>query len=86
MSLASQADQRQARCVSCLPTLCLFCIGRNDHRSGQADKQTSVARAILSALDYIPTVLILSQDAFYSYHSPEELELAFKNDLDLGVF
>ena len=80
MSLASQADQRQARCVSCLP------IGRNDLRSGQANAQTSVARAILSALDYIPTVLILSQDAFYNYHSPEELELAFKNDLDLGVF
>lgn len=47
--------------------------------------QTSVARAILSALNYIPTVLILSQDSFYNAHSPEEVELAFKNDLDLGA-
>jgi hypothetical protein len=51
---------------------------------GSASGKTSVARAILSALGYIPTVLILSQDAFYRAHSPEELELAFKSDLDLG--
>lgn len=46
--------------------------------------QTSVARAILSALDHIPTVLILSQDAFYRKHTPEEIKLAFASDLDLG--
>lgn len=46
--------------------------------------QTSVARAILSALDHIPTVLILSQDAFYRKHNEEEIKLAFQNDLDLG--
>lgn len=46
--------------------------------------QTSVARSILSALNNIPTVLILSQDSFYQQHSPEEIEMAFKNDLDLG--
>jgi len=51
---------------------------------GSASGKTSVARAILSALGYIPTVLILSQDAFYRAHTPEELELAFKSDLDLG--
>ncbi|KAE8541822.1 uridine kinase [Cryptococcus gattii VGV] len=50
---------------------------------GSASGKTSVARAILSALNYIPTVLILSQDSFYNAHSPEEVELAFKNDLDL---
>jgi hypothetical protein len=50
-----------------------------------ANNQTSVARAILSALDYIPTVLILSQDAFYRKHTQEEIDLAFKSDLDLGT-
>ena len=43
-----------------------------------------MARSILSALNYIPTVLILSQDAFYNEHTPEELELAFRNELDVG--
>ena len=51
---------------------------------GSASGKTSVARAILSSLGYIPTVLILSQDAFYKFHSPEELEMAFRSDLDLG--
>nr|XP_019044985.1 uridine kinase [Kwoniella bestiolae CBS 10118]OCF23915.1 uridine kinase [Kwoniella bestiolae CBS 10118] len=50
---------------------------------GSASGKTSVARAILSALNYVPTVLILSQDAFYCAHTPEEVELAFNNDLDL---
>jgi uridine kinase len=49
-----------------------------------ADEQTSVARAILQQLDHIPTVLILSQDSFYRRHTPEEIKLAFDNDLDLG--
>jgi Ni2+-binding GTPase involved in maturation of urease and hydrogenase len=51
---------------------------------GSASGKTSVARAILSALGYIPTVLILSQDAFYRAHTPEEVEKAFNNDLDVG--
>jgi uridine kinase len=46
--------------------------------------QTSVAQAIIKALNHIPTVLILSQDSFYRAHTPEEVELAFNNDLDLG--
>lgn len=29
-------------------------------------------------------MLILSQDAFYKYHTPEEIEQAFNNDLDFG--
>jgi hypothetical protein len=35
-------------------------------------------------LDHIPTVLILSQDAFYRWHNDEEIKRAFSNDLDLG--
>lgn len=58
----------------------------NDVAGGSASGKTSVARAILSALGYIPTVLILSQDAFYRAHTPEEIELAFANDLDLGSY
>ncbi|WWD19289.1 uridine kinase [Kwoniella shandongensis] len=50
---------------------------------GSASGKTSVARAILSALNYVPTVLILSQDSFYNAHTDEEIELAFNNDLDL---
>ncbi|ORY29672.1 uridine kinase family-domain-containing protein [Naematelia encephala] len=50
---------------------------------GSASGKTYVARAILSALDYIPTVLILSQDSFYKKHTPEEIVSAFDNDLDL---
>lgn len=52
---------------------------------GSASGKTSVARAILSALGYIPTVLILSQDAFYRAHSEEEIKIAFENNLDLGA-
>ncbi|RSH85620.1 Uridine kinase [Saitozyma podzolica] len=50
---------------------------------GSASGKTSVARAILSALNNIPTVLILSQDSFYRHHTPEEIQQAFNNDLDL---
>jgi uridine kinase len=53
---------------------------------GSASGKTSVARAILSALGYIPTVLILSQDAFYRAHNEEEIRLAFESNLDLGEF
>ena len=45
-----------------------------------------MARAILQQLDHIPTVLILSQDSFYRRHTPEEIKLAFDNDLDLGKY
>lgn len=44
-----------------------------------------MARAILAALNYVPTVLILSQDSFYREHTPEELEAAFKNEYDFGA-
>ncbi|WVN86166.1 uridine kinase [Cryptococcus depauperatus CBS 7841] len=50
---------------------------------GSASGKTSVARAILSALDWIPTVLILSQDSFYKAHTEEEIKLAFQNNFDL---
>ena len=46
--------------------------------------QTSVAQAICSALNNIPSVLILSQDAFYNKHSPEEVARAFNSDFDFG--
>nr|XP_018261748.1 uridine kinase [Kwoniella dejecticola CBS 10117]OBR83906.1 uridine kinase [Kwoniella dejecticola CBS 10117] len=49
---------------------------------GSASGKTSVARAILSALNYVPTVLILSQDSFYCAHTPEQVETAFNNDFD----
>lgn len=44
--------------------------------------QTSVAREILRLLDHVPNVLIISQDSFYRHHSPEEIDLAFSNELD----
>lgn len=40
----------------------------------------------MSALNHIPTVLILSQDAFYKQHSPEEIKQAYNNDFDFGGF
>lgn len=43
-----------------------------------------MARAICKGLNNIPTVLILSQDAFYKQHSPEEIKQAFNNDFDFG--
>ncbi|WWC90457.1 uridine kinase [Kwoniella dendrophila CBS 6074] len=49
---------------------------------GSASGKTSVARAILSALNYVPTVLILSQDSFYRALQPEEVKQAFNNDYD----
>lgn len=52
---------------------------------GSYPRETSVARAILAALNHIPTVLILSQDAFYKKHTEEELQQAFNNDYDFGV-
>ncbi|KAL7422385.1 Uridine kinase [Cryptotrichosporon argae] len=50
---------------------------------GSSSGKTSVARSILAALNNIPTVLILSQDAFYRQHTQAEIDLAFKSDLDL---
>lgn len=38
----------------------------------------------MSALNHIPTVLILSQDAFYKRHSEEEIQQAYNNDFDFG--
>ncbi|KAJ3783038.1 armadillo/beta-catenin/plakoglobin [Lentinula aff. detonsa] len=49
---------------------------------GSASGKTHVARQIVKALGSIPTVLILSQDSFYKYHSPEEIELAFESKFD----
>ncbi|BEJ08138.1 hypothetical protein CcaverHIS641_0502230 [Cutaneotrichosporon cavernicola] len=43
---------------------------------------TSVARAICKGLNNIPTVLILSQDAFYKYHTQEDIQQAMNNDFD----
>ena len=51
---------------------------------GSASGKTSVARSILSALGFLPSVLILSQDSFYKRHNPEEIEQAFNNDFDFG--
>jgi len=50
---------------------------------GSASGKTSVAKAILSQLQHIPTVLILSQDSFYRKHTQEEIDLAFRSELDL---
>jgi uridine kinase len=41
-----------------------------------------VAEEIVKSLGSMPTVIILSQDSFYKYHTPEELELAHANQLD----
>ncbi|KAJ3920174.1 armadillo/beta-catenin/plakoglobin [Lentinula edodes] len=49
---------------------------------GSASGKTHVARQIVKALGSIPTVLILSQDSFYKYHSPEEMKLAFESKFD----
>ncbi|KAF6757225.1 uridine/cytidine kinase [Ephemerocybe angulata] len=49
---------------------------------GSASGKTHVARQIVKKLGSIPTVIILSQDSFYKYHTPEELELAHANLLD----
>lgn len=49
---------------------------------GSGSGKTHVARQIVQALGSIPTVIILSQDSFYKYHTPEELELAHANKLD----
>ncbi|KAF9445468.1 armadillo/beta-catenin/plakoglobin [Macrolepiota fuliginosa MF-IS2] len=49
---------------------------------GSASGKTHVAREIVRALGSIPTVIILSQDSFYKYHTPEELALAHANMLD----
>jgi len=50
---------------------------------GSASGKTHVARQILQSLGSVPTVVILSQDAFYKHHTPEELALAHANRLDL---
>ncbi|TXT09214.1 hypothetical protein VHUM_02688 [Vanrija humicola] len=50
---------------------------------GSSSGKTSVARAILQGLDHIPSVMILSQDSFYKYHTEEEIRLAFASELDV---
>ncbi|KAF7976967.1 hypothetical protein HWV62_5037 [Athelia sp. TMB] len=40
------------------------------------------ARQIVKALGSVPTVVILSQDSFYKWHTPEEIELAFASQFD----
>lgn len=49
---------------------------------GSASGKTHVAEQIVKSLGSIPTVIILSQDSFYKFHTPEELELAHANKLD----
>ncbi|KAF8656224.1 hypothetical protein AX16_002660 [Volvariella volvacea WC 439] len=49
---------------------------------GSASGKTHVARQIVRSLGSIPTVIILSQDSFYKFHTPEELVLAHANKLD----
>ncbi|KLT40937.1 uridine kinase [Cutaneotrichosporon oleaginosum] len=49
---------------------------------GSSSGKTSVARAICKGLNNIPTVLILSQDAFYKRHTQEEIDRAMNNDFD----
>ncbi|KAF5327151.1 hypothetical protein D9619_004898 [Psilocybe cf. subviscida] len=49
---------------------------------GSASGKTHVARQIVQKLGNIPTVIILSQDSFYKFHSEEELALAHANLLD----
>ncbi|KAF5382162.1 hypothetical protein D9615_004389 [Tricholomella constricta] len=49
---------------------------------GSGSGKTHVARQIVQSLGSIPTVIILSQDSFYKYHTAEELELAHANKLD----
>ncbi|PFH53005.1 hypothetical protein AMATHDRAFT_1730 [Amanita thiersii Skay4041] len=49
---------------------------------GSASGKTHVARQIVKSLGSIPTVIILSQDSFYKFHTPEELALAHANKLD----
>ncbi|KAG6899299.1 hypothetical protein C0993_011461 [Termitomyces sp. T159_Od127] len=49
---------------------------------GSGSGKTHVAREIVKSLGFIPTVIILSQDSFYKYHTPEELELAHANKMD----
>ncbi|KAF8896342.1 armadillo/beta-catenin/plakoglobin [Infundibulicybe gibba] len=49
---------------------------------GSASGKTHVARQIVRSLGNIPTVIILSQDSFYKFHSPEDLALAHASLFD----
>ncbi|KIM80473.1 hypothetical protein PILCRDRAFT_9652 [Piloderma croceum F 1598] len=49
---------------------------------GSASGKTHVARQIVRALGSVPTVVILSQDAFYKRHTPEEIALANASRFD----
>ncbi|KZP11020.1 armadillo/beta-catenin/plakoglobin [Athelia psychrophila] len=49
---------------------------------GSASGKTHVARQIVKALGSVPTVVILSQDSFYKWHTPAEIELAYASKFD----
>ncbi|PVG04356.1 uridine kinase [Serendipita vermifera] len=49
---------------------------------GSASGKTHVAHEITKQLGAIPSVVILSQDSFYKWNSPEQIALAFANEKD----
>jgi hypothetical protein len=90
MSSASPADRPRARSASqrdrslsqSLEILVADRHSRTEHAFSHTYSQTSVAKEILSALNHVPNVVILSQDSFYKRHDAHELELAFRSELD----
>ncbi|KAF8134911.1 armadillo beta-catenin plakoglobin [Boletus edulis] len=62
-----------------LPVCDAFVIGI---AGGSASGKTHVARQIVKSLGSVPTVVILSQDSFYKYHTEEEIALAHANRFD----
>ncbi|CCA69349.1 related to uridine kinase [Serendipita indica DSM 11827] len=49
---------------------------------GSASGKTHVAHEIVRQLGAIPSVVIMSQDSFYKWNSPEQIALAFANEKD----
>jgi hypothetical protein len=90
MSSASPADRPRARSASqrdrslsqSLEILVADRHSRTEYAFSHTFSQTSVAKEILSALNHVPNVVILSQDSFYKRHDAHELELAFRSELD----
>ncbi|KAH7909494.1 armadillo beta-catenin plakoglobin [Hygrophoropsis aurantiaca] len=62
-----------------LPICDAFVIGI---AGGSASGKTHVAQQIVRSLGSVPTVVIMSQDSFYKYHTPEEVALAHANRMD----
>ncbi|KAF8558142.1 armadillo beta-catenin plakoglobin [Imleria badia] len=62
-----------------LPVCDAFVIGI---AGGSASGKTHVARQIVKSLGSVPTIVILSQDSFYKYHTEEEIALAHANRFD----